>query len=172
MIRRTETSRKAQEKLKKKLKAALDSEKKKKIVMIAYSQGCLLLRLVLREFIQNAEPDFIKKMKAKLRIFTFGNPCTNWNCGNNNMNNIKNLDEYACRTEHIANRADFVAKLGVVRPANTQYDKSHLFINEKWIGHQFGSQYSLDAIDYGIQTDDPAERRSQLLDVIGSKPIE
>jgi hypothetical protein len=55
LIRRTESSRMAQEALKGELKEALnDVSESLRIVMIAHSQGCLLLRLVLEEILNES----------------------------------------------------------------------------------------------------------------------
>ena len=40
--------------------------------MIAYSQGCLVLKLALTRIIE--DPDMDNTLFAKLRVFTFGNP--------------------------------------------------------------------------------------------------
>jgi len=163
---RTASSREAQSQLSKVLRDALrdSSESQREIVMIAHSQGCLLLRLALEQIHSAADDKLRAVMRSRLRVFTFGNPAYDWD-----------VHAYTASTEHFANELDYVAKLGVLRKYSSdpseavkndlQYcskckagDGKHLsrgdgkqviFVNNKaQTGHLFGSQYSLQAADY------------------------
>lgn len=152
LIQRTKSSMDAQKNLRDELSKALNEEKNKYVVMIAYSQGCLLLRLVLEDFITTGE--YREAMKYRLRVFTFGNPSIDWRVKAGADSHL--LSTYVNHTEHFANKIDFVAKLGVVtghEAAEGSYidHKSSLtFINmnEDWTGHLFGTQYSLQDSHY------------------------
>jgi hypothetical protein len=92
--------------------------------------------------------DIKTEMKNRLCIFTFGNPSLDWEA---HVPAVTPLESLVLRTEHFANQTDFVAKLGVLRapmPPNTGYLAKSVFVNEKWRGHLFGSQYSLNPGDY------------------------
>ncbi|KAI3478655.1 hypothetical protein L1887_59369 [Cichorium endivia] len=106
LIHRTESSKAAQRQLAVELRAALaDSRSSKRdIIMIAHSQGCLLLRLALDELWAAGGADTRSTMRAHLRVYTFGNPAYDWD-----------VHAYAATTEHFANELDFVAVLGVLR---------------------------------------------------------
>ncbi|KAK9327211.1 hypothetical protein V1520DRAFT_349429 [Lipomyces starkeyi] len=67
-----------------------------------------------------------------------------------NSGDIAHLSSYVLLKEHFANKEDFVAKLRVLsekKPENSGYLNDYVFINEneEWIGHLFGTQYSLEA---------------------------
>ena len=148
LINRTASSRNAQRLLKENLELMLqDSQVGPESVVVAHSQGCLLLRLVLEDLVSNGSEEIRGRMAKHLRVYTFGNPSIHWRVENNPD---LALNSYSYRTEHFANKTDFVAKLGVLRPhgggANNGY--SNVFVNENWSGHLFGAQYSLDANDY------------------------
>jgi hypothetical protein len=113
----------------------LRDTKIEKIAMIAYSQGCLVLRLALIRIIENGIDN--RLLSKKLRVFTFGNPCLNWLYGE------EALSEYSSYTEHFANSEDFVARFGVLQNGQKGYHGSRIFINENRKGHLFGTQYSL-----------------------------
>lgn len=159
---RTASSREAQATLSETMRSALiDSQHSRKdIIMIAHSQGCLLLRLTLEEIYADIVKDFRRVMRTHLHVYTFGNPAYDWD-----------VHAYTASTEHFANELDFVAKLGVLRQFNSTAgvhddltycsrcragDEKHLsmpkqliFVNNKrQSGHLFGSQYSLRASDY------------------------
>lgn len=159
---RTESSREAQVELSKALRSALSDSKtsRKDIIMIAHSQGCLLLRLALEEIYHDTQEDFKGVMRAHLHVSTFGNPAYDWD-----------VHAYAASTEHFANELDFVAKLGVLRQfsrsesvkndltycsrckagdeKHLQMERQLIFVNNKnQSGHLFGSQYSLLDKDY------------------------
>ncbi|KAM0282499.1 hypothetical protein ACHAQH_003013 [Verticillium albo-atrum] len=82
IIQRTKSSRRAQQLLRQELSKALipeldnPNDEQDPIVVIAHSQGCLLLRLVLEEL------SVIKKyqdvMQKRLMVMTFGNPSVDW----------------------------------------------------------------------------------------------
>jgi hypothetical protein len=170
-IKRTKSSSLGQESLKKELIEALKTTKKH-VVMIAHSQGCLLLRLVLEDILNDlVTPGILairKAMLDRLCVFTFGNPSVDWKWEKNidqkeNIGHEENIDQevkdpkqlssFVLRTDHFANEADFVTKLGVLSVKmleNRGYAPERLFINKKedWIGHLFGTQYSLDSNDY------------------------
>ncbi|KAH7231405.1 uncharacterized protein BKA55DRAFT_582701 [Fusarium redolens] len=123
--------------------------------MIAYSQGCLLLRQVLQEFVKGG--CYREAMADRLRVFTFGNPSIDW-MGTDAQANETPLCERVNYTEHSANERDFVAALGVLRTNQEEalrkagyiHERSSVFINhgEDWVGHLFGTQYSLRMEDY------------------------
>lgn len=153
--RRTQSSVAAQRILRGELSAALNGVSENLIVMIAYSQGCLLLRLVLQAFVRGDE--YRDAMAKRLRVFTFGNPSADW-MGTDAQGNTTPLCERVNYTEHFANERDFVAKLGVLRTTqqddlrNSGYmhERSSVFVNrgKDWVGHLFGTQYSLRMEDY------------------------
>src|ERR1700761_6281454 len=63
------------------------------------------------------------------------------------------LRSHVLRTEHFANEADFVAKLGVLsdkNPLKSGYTDDCVFTNRQagWDGHLFGTQYSLHPAHY------------------------
>lgn len=178
LIQRTKSSREAQDKLKTtlerelKLSSTFDKKKNNYIVMIAYSQGCLLLRLVLEDFVRSNV--YSEAMNTRLRVFTFGNPSIDWRVIDDP------LHKYVNHTEHFANARDFVAKLGVMRgypspegvyksPQSGYMNdqRSLTFVNDRqdWIGHLFGTQYSLKEEHY---TDGS---RSKLLACAGGKAM-
>ncbi|GLA32886.1 hypothetical protein AnigIFM63326_001531 [Aspergillus niger] len=133
LVKRTKSSEEAQKKLEAQLRNTLPQgddihADPIKVVVIAHSQGCLLLRLVLQKFVHEG------KNLENLRVFTFGNPCYDWN-----------FDVYA---EHFANVKDFVANLGVLRNGARENYRGTIFKNKNWTGHLFGAQYSLDPQDY------------------------
>jgi hypothetical protein len=161
---RTASSREAQAALSHTLRSALSDSKssRKDIVVIAHSQGCLLLRLALEEIFSDVQEDFRGVMHSHLHVYTFGNPAYDWD-----------VHAYTASTEHFANELDFVAKLGVLRRFSSNPvesvkndltycsrcragDQKHLsmpkqrvFVNNKGqSGHLFGSQYSLREGDY------------------------
>lgn len=166
---RTASSREGQRALSQALRTALLDSKtsRKEVVMIAHSQGCLLLRLALEELYNDTTDDFKGVMRSSLHVYTFGNPAYDWDA-----------HAYAQSTEHFANELDYVAKLGVLRqyssdPVNSvrndltycsrcranddkhlQMPKQLIFVNNKrQTGHLFGSQYSLQAKDYDCVND-------------------
>jgi hypothetical protein len=159
---RTASSRDAQKTLSDALREALSDSKTsgKDIIMIAHSQGCLLLRLTLEELFPEGEGYFQAVMQKHLHVYTFGNPAYDWD-----------VHAYTATTEHFANELDYVAKLGVLRQYSSDRntgvkndltycsrcrarDKTHkpnqrIFVNNKnQSGHLFGSQYSLQVKDY------------------------
>ncbi|KAK4238674.1 hypothetical protein C8A03DRAFT_33274 [Achaetomium macrosporum] len=154
LAQRTESSLVAQRMLKSELSAAL-REPGGFVVMIAYSQGCLLLRHVLQELVRDGGLQVA--MTDRLRVFTFGNPSIDWK-GTTPDGAETFLCEHVNHTEHFANREDFVAKLGVLRSPQERdqreagfiHEKSSVFINNRlnWVGHLFGTQYSLNPGDY------------------------
>lgn len=165
LVHRTESSKAAQRQLAHELRTALadSATTKKDIIMIAHSQGCLLLRLALDETWAAAKPELRAVMQTHLRVYTFGNPAYDWDC-----------HAFAATTEHFANELDFVAVLGVLRlykrdgrgtaPGSDltfcskcrSGDEKHLEMPTQLIftnntnqkGHLFGSQYSLQEVDY------------------------
>jgi hypothetical protein len=156
LIQRTASSRKAQELLGENLKLMLGQPEPDSVV-VAHSQGCLLLRLVLEDLANDRDETLHRRMEDHLCVFTFGNPSIHWKAENNPG---LALASYSRRTEHFANRTDFVANLGVLRPRDETHGNnagggdgtndgySNVFVNENWKGHLFGAQYSLDARDY------------------------
>ena len=158
---RTASSRDAQETLSKALRSALSDSNTsgKDIIMIAHSQGCLLLRLTLEELVSANKGEFKDVMHKRLRVYTSGNPAYDWD-----------VHAYTASTEHFANELDYVAKLGVLRQYSSNSresvrndltycsqcrkgvehgPKQWIFVNnKKQSGHLFGSQYSLQVKDY------------------------
>ncbi|KAL1618269.1 hypothetical protein SLS56_010633 [Neofusicoccum ribis] len=104
MVQRTRSSRMAQNSLREQVETALKDAKEKdrykRIVVVAHSQGCLVLRLALQDLAKVLS--LRETMRSRLCIFTFGNPSVEWN------------DTGVLHTEHFANQKDFVAQLGVV----------------------------------------------------------
>ena len=150
LLQRTKSSMDAQNILEKELINALWPSTKKathQVVMIAHSQGCLLLRLVLQNILKKYKRKTQRDdIKNRLSIFTFGNPSIDWKVNDGS----ESLHGYMKRTEHFANREDFVAKLGILNSYNFEergYLRQHVFISE-CKGHWFGSQYSLSKDDY------------------------
>ncbi|RKK12521.1 hypothetical protein BFJ66_g16401 [Fusarium oxysporum f. sp. cepae] len=153
LIERTRSSKAAQDILEQELRDALwpvDRSAPDKVVMIAHSQGCLLLRLVLQTLV-NEKPRGSQKrrdMKERLRVFTFGNPSIDWSFIDETK---QSLSEYAKITEHFAHKADFVAMLGVVTHRHDQdsgYDDISVFYSTDGKGHLFGAHYPLGAEAY------------------------
>ncbi|RAK99960.1 uncharacterized protein BO80DRAFT_476979 [Aspergillus ibericus CBS 121593] len=153
----TASSREAQALLLSELRQALDnSPPGQYIIIIAHSQGCLLLRSVLEKLIIDATADSIlkKKLKERLCVFTFGSPSMHWKIQESSSStpadaHMRYLSSHVLRTEHFANRQDFVAQLGVLSEG-CDYGSDEIFINEEkdWIGHLFGTQYSFDPNHY------------------------
>ncbi|KAJ9663963.1 hypothetical protein H2201_005445 [Coniosporium apollinis] len=168
LIQRTKSSRIAQKTLKEQLITALEDLGPTHVVMIAHSQGCLLLSLalesLLNDLVGTGDVKIRKTMLSRLCVFTFGNPSVDWKLEMDEGHSIEPLENsdqarkdltylssHVLRTEHFANEKDFVARLGVLnekKPPDSGYD--YIFINKgkDWIGHLFGTQYSLDPNDY------------------------
>ncbi|KAI2851867.1 hypothetical protein CBS147343_485 [Aspergillus niger] len=157
LIDSTASSKEAQEALHKELlKALREAHEKQYVIMIAHSQGCLILRRVLEDLITAATKNSIiqKKLQEQLCIFTFGNPSLHWKTQGKHPSvpsgtDGTNLSSHILRTEHFANRRDFVARLGVLSE-DSEYGSDEIFINERgdWIGHLFGTQYSFNSDHY------------------------
>ncbi|KAB5581198.1 hypothetical protein GE09DRAFT_950088 [Coniochaeta sp. 2T2.1] len=151
LIERTESSRAAQTVLGKELESALWPEKgtpPEKVVMIAHSQGCLLLRLVLQDMVQRYGEGSPKRndMKERLRVFTFANPSIDWRVIDDGTK--QPLSSYAKITEHFAHELDFVARLGVATHQRTGYGDDVVFYSTNGRGHLFGAHYPLEAGAY------------------------
>ncbi|KAL2165038.1 hypothetical protein VTH06DRAFT_334 [Thermothelomyces fergusii] len=214
-VERTRSSRIAREKLKEQLKAALRQAGEGKegqaydhVVVIAHSQGCLLLRLALEELILRAAKypgsaeNIRRPMLDRLCVFTFGNPSVDWRLQQDqdgsfpaalkgtrqerSGTNLAFLSSHVLCTEHFANTSDFVAKLGVLSKHkdrhNSGYESDSVFVNceEGWVGHLFGTQYSLEPRHYEAEggpgeesgkADQTAGFRSVLLNCQGGTPI-
>ena len=186
VIQRTKSSQIAQEELKLQLKAALNKNQmegqakggRHLVVVVAHSQGCLLLRLVLEEL--GTDSKFDEQMRTRLRVFTFGNPSFDWD-----------VHDLVNHTEHFANKKDFVAKLGVLRDyhcplcwsekvnhpyhcracsvSKSKHRQQFIFVNETRTGHLFGAQYSLEQGDYICIN--RSGKRSMLLDCANGVPM-
>jgi hypothetical protein len=176
LIKRTESSVAAQKKLQETLIGALN-QNHERVVVIAHSQGCLILRLSLDGLLQESE-DIREKMLSRLCVFTFASPSLNWNvykskptrlAGHARGVSMEHLSSHVHITEHFANKTDFVAKLGVLHAPSPDngYVKTNVFINKssEWIGHLFGTQYSLDPDDY------VSGRNSALLKCAGGRQM-
>lgn len=151
LIERTWSSRAAQECLEKELTDALwptDSSASDKVIMIAHSQGCLILRLVLQKLVSENPVGLqsMRDMKKRLRVFTFGNPSIDWLATTSIGEPAQSLGEYASVTEHFAHEVDFVARLGIVTHSadpDSGYDADSIFYSKKGRGHLFGAHYPL-----------------------------
>ncbi|RYO90152.1 hypothetical protein DL766_005866 [Monosporascus sp. MC13-8B] len=152
LIQRTESSKRAQEALEGELRQALwavDAGDSYSVVVIAHSQGCLLLRLALQTLVQETAENSQERrdMQRRLRLFTFGNPSVEWRAVDSEKK-IRQLSEFAAVTEHFAHTSDFVARLGVATDEDSGYDRNSVFYSKEGRGHLFGAHYSLDAGAY------------------------
>ncbi|KAL6228745.1 hypothetical protein BDW75DRAFT_250733 [Aspergillus navahoensis] len=159
LLESTKSSQQAQERLYDELLQRLSNDSANKnphVIMIAHSQGCLLLRRVLEDLIASATTDhkLSKKMKERLCVFTFASPSLHWKTQKAHPSPPEGLDgtylsSHVLRTEHFANKRDFVAQLGVLSQ-DSDYGLDEIFINENedWIGHFFGTQYSFEPGNY------------------------
>ncbi|RAK82826.1 hypothetical protein BO79DRAFT_162432, partial [Aspergillus costaricaensis CBS 115574] len=137
------------------LKALEEAPATQHVIIIAHSQGCLLLRCVLEDLITAATKNSTirGKLQGQLCVFTFGNPSLHWKTQGKYPiiadTDGTNLSSHVLRTEHFANRRDFVARLGVLSE-DSEYGSDEIFINENedWIGHLFGTQYSFNSDHY------------------------
>ncbi|TIC26228.1 hypothetical protein E3Q11_03157 [Wallemia mellicola] len=151
LLQLTKSSMDAQNVLKKELVDALwpntNGKAAHQVVMIAHSQGCLILRLVLQKILDEYKAKAQRDdLINRLNIFTFGNPGLDWKT----KDGSESLHRYTKLTEHFANKEDFVAKLGILNSYDFDqrgYLNDHVFISE-CKGHWFGSQYSLSKDDY------------------------
>ena len=164
LVQATKSSADAQEALHARLRGALEKPEEElgPVVVVAHSQGCLVLRLVLQQLVSKGNQEILKKMKKSLCVFTFGNPSIHWTFeGPSHEAGGQRWPpgDLFCRTEHFANKTDFVAKLGVLRlrdatntnvgaVASNGYSADTVFVNTSWKGHMFGAQYSLNPADY------------------------
>jgi hypothetical protein len=160
LIEATISSRDAQRALYTRLKSTLEtpSEASGPVVVVAHSQGCLVLRLALQQLITDGGQGLVDTMKQRLFIFTFGNPSIHWTFERSGLRvgpQLSELEQLFRRMEHFANYTDFVAKLGVLRPTGAgaavvsdRYSPDTVFVNTRWKGHLFGAQYSLNHNDY------------------------
>ncbi|OJD32566.1 uncharacterized protein BKCO1_37000155 [Diplodia corticola] len=162
MVQTTASSKAAQKELVNQLENALMQaevgNKYKYVVMIAHSQGCLVLRLALETLLHRNSSMVRDAMRNRLCVFTFGNPSVDWH---------GKLDD-VLRTEHFANEKDFVAKLGVLKDdkqSPTERGFDNVFVNreKEWVGHLFGTQYSLKTEHYTDDLDTKGSKRSWLL---------
>lgn len=153
LVQQTESSQQAQAALEHELEQAIwapSAGDSYRVVVIAHSQGCLVLRLALQKLVQETvkDPQKRKDMKKRLRVFTFASPCVDWRVVERE-NKTRRLSEFSAVTEHFAHPTDFVARLGVVQAdENSGYDKNSVFYSKTGRGHLFGANYSLDAKDY------------------------
>ncbi|RFN43411.1 hypothetical protein FIE12Z_12351 [Fusarium flagelliforme] len=153
LIESTQSSKAARKALEQELKAALwpaDGKIPDKVVMIAHSQGCLVLRLALQTLVTEIPERSPQRriIKERLRIFTFGNPSIDWKVKDGAE---QSLSKYVHTTEHFANETDFVAMLGVVMhrdDKNSGYDPNMVFYSKTGKAHLFGAHYSLGADAY------------------------
>ncbi|KAF5702868.1 hypothetical protein FMUND_13294 [Fusarium mundagurra] len=148
LIERTQSSKAAQKALEQELRASLwpaADEVPDKVVMIAHSQGCLVLRLALQTLVTETPRGSPQRriIKERLRIFTFGNPSIDWKVIDGTE---QPLSKYVHTTEHFANETDFVAMLGVVMHRDDRgsgYDPNMIFYSKTGKAHLFGAHYSL-----------------------------
>lgn len=154
LIERTPSSKAAQAALERNLKSTLwpvNRDPPDKVVMIAHSQGCLVLRLALQNLVRE-NPDGSRgraDMKERLRVFTFASPSIDWRVMDEKE---RSLSEYTKCTEHFAHETDFVARLGVVTHRDNQdsgYAPSSVFYSKGGKGHLLGAHYPLAAEAYG-----------------------
>ena len=153
LLERTQSSKAAQRLLERELRDAVwpaDGRDPGKVVMIAHSQGCLVLRLALQTLVVENPGGSQRRMemKQRLRIFTFANPGIDWRV----MDGAEHsLSEYASLTEHFTHEADFVAVLGIVThwaDRGSGYDEDSIFFSKEGRGHLFGAHYPLRAEAY------------------------
>ncbi|KAG7143428.1 hypothetical protein HYQ45_000392 [Verticillium longisporum] len=173
IIARTQSSRAAQDVLARELAAALwpadGAGPPAKVVMVAHSQGCLLLRLALHRLVRDGAgqaPARRRDMAERLHVFTFGNPSVDWRVLDGGE--VRPLSAYARVTEHFAHRADFVAMLGCVTQAagaESGYAGAPVFFSNGGRGHLFGAHYSLGAESY-VDGDN-----SKLLKAVAGRPL-
>ncbi|KKY27187.1 hypothetical protein UCDDS831_g00934 [Diplodia seriata] len=136
----------------------------KKVVMIAHSQGCLVLRLALEDLRAQRSKALDEAMRERLCVFTFGSPSVDW---------LGEPDD-VLRTEHFANEKDFVAHLGVFhdgKPKDRGYKNVFTNKEEGWVGHLFGAQYSLDCKHYTDEFEKRGSKRSWLLNCRQGEPL-
>lgn len=153
LIERTRSSKAAQAALARELHGTLWPARRpppRKVVVVAHSQGCLLLRLVLQDLVRDYPAGSRQRedVRERLRVFTFGNPSLDWRVMDEKE---RSLSEYAKATEHFAHEADFVARLGLVthRDApDSGYDPAHVFYSKEGRGHLFGAHYPLGVEDF------------------------
>ncbi len=143
LLELTESSMAAQRVIDRELRDALAADGLDKVIVIAHSQGCLLLRLVLQGMV--SEGTLTKDMQKKLRVFTFGNPSVDWKVEKGA--NYYPLSRFASTTEHFAHQRDFVAMLGVVTH-QADYGNDRVFHSNGGRGHLFGAHYPLGAHEY------------------------
>jgi len=147
LTQKTTSSTDAQKNLVAHLISALEDSKVTHVVIVAHSQGCLILRLALDQLIAATDDiDRTGLLKDKLCVFTFGNPSFDWEQDTSSEKQM--LSGFVLRTEHYANEKDFVAKLGVLRESGDKERCRIIFKNPKQAGHLFGAQYSLDEQAY------------------------
>ncbi|KFA68031.1 hypothetical protein S40285_09329 [Stachybotrys chlorohalonatus IBT 40285] len=145
LVERTQSSKAAQEMLEHVLRETLwpvGEAAPDKVIMIAHSQGCLILRLALQRLVTETTGS---DLKEKLGIFTFGNPSIDWEVIKDGQQ--QPLDNYVALTEHFAHEKDYVAKLGVVSHKD-DYHGGSTFFSKEMKGHLFGAHYPLAANAY------------------------
>ncbi|KAH7361601.1 hypothetical protein B0T11DRAFT_254952 [Plectosphaerella cucumerina] len=171
LIQRTRSSAAAQDELVKELSHALRGAagtQNGKVVMIAHSQGVLILRLALQRLVADHPKgtEMRRAMRERLWVFTFGSPSVDWRAIDGDM--ARPLGEFARVTEHFAHRADFVAMLGVAthqEDAASGYDDDAVFYSRGGRGHLFGAHYSL-----GVEAWEDGER-SRLLGAVAGRDL-
>ena len=152
LIEQTASSMQARASLREALEYRLMDGQSKPVVVVAHSQGCLVTRLVLEDLITGNDRAILgPQMRRRLYVFTFGNPSIHWKVEGAPTHQA--LKSFCRRTEHFANRTDYVASLGVLRQPTAGNDTpdegfSNVFVNEVWKGHLFGAQYGLEAANY------------------------
>ncbi|GME37837.1 hypothetical protein BKCO1_37000155 [Neofusicoccum parvum] len=169
IVQTTASSRAAQIALVNQLEDALvkadDGATYKYVVMVAHSQGCLVLRLALEQLLKSGSESVQKVMRERLCVFTFGNPSVEWKIGSAQV----------LHTEHFANEKDFVAKLGVMYD-DKQKERgfTNVFVNKEkeWTGHLFGTQYSLKPQHYTDGFQVKGSNRSWLLNCLEGESID
>ncbi|KAB5513143.1 hypothetical protein GE09DRAFT_1163617 [Coniochaeta sp. 2T2.1] len=171
LIERTPSSKAAEEILKRELTDALwpvSGAAPNKVVMIAHSQGCMILRLALQTLVKETKnSDRRSQMKERLRVFTFGNPSIDWRVVDATETE-RSLSDYAKITEHFAHLADFVARVGVVGHRYDQdsgYGEQSVFISKNGKAHLFGAHYPLGAEAYENGTN------AKLFEAVGGEEI-
>lgn len=149
LLQQTRSSMAAQDAIKEELERALQDNKLQKVVVIAHSQGCLLLRLALIDLVTQGL--LVDNMQQKLRVFTFGNPSIDWRVGRTDLVQNDLLSSFSRVTEHYAHQLDFVARLGIVThqtDPGSGYENNSVFYSNNGRGHLFGAHYPLGATAY------------------------
>lgn len=169
LVQRTQTTVAARDELFKELAHALRGAagtQAGKVVMLAHSQGVLILRLALQRLVAEHPKgtELRRAMRERLWVFTFGSPSVDWRVVDGDV--LRPLGEFTRATEHFAHQADFVAMLGVANHLDAGYEEDGaVFFSKGGRGHLFGAHYPLGAESY------EDGEQSRLLAAIGGNDL-